>query len=71
VKVTAGTRALVSQHDGKGGYLAQSSLPLYFGLGDTEQAASVEVRWPSGAVQTVTDAIPKNGLLTITEPKTP
>jgi hypothetical protein len=39
--------------DGKSGYLAQSSLPLYFGLGDAESVAKIEVRWPSGTVQTL------------------
>lgn len=68
VRVTAGGRSLVQQHDGKWGYLAQSALPLYFGLGEAERASEVEVRWPSGAVQTVREGIPANALLTITEP---
>jgi hypothetical protein len=44
-------------------------MPLYFGLGDAAKADSVEVSWPSGKKQVVTEQIPSNGLLVITEPK--
>ncbi|REJ85733.1 MAG: hypothetical protein DWQ30_01840 [Acidobacteria bacterium] len=53
VRVTAGGRTLTQQVDGKSGYLTQSSLPLYFGLGEATGVDRIEVRWPSGAVQTV------------------
>ena len=46
-------RRITKPLDGKSGYLSQSDLPLYFGLGDADQAASVEVRWPSGHRQSV------------------
>ncbi|MGH9367688.1 MAG: CRTAC1 family protein, partial [Thermoanaerobaculia bacterium] len=39
VKVFAGGRVLTKWNDGKSGYLSQSALPLYFGLGD---ASTVE-----------------------------
>lgn len=68
VVVRAGTRSYARYHDGKSGYLAQSALPLYFGLGDAEQAESVEVRWPSGARQLGREGIPKNGVLVVREP---
>ncbi len=66
VKVTAGERTLVKRHDGKSGYLSQSSLPLYFGLGD-DSASEVEVEWPSGRVQTITEGIAVNDLMVIHE----
>jgi hypothetical protein len=53
--------------DGKSGYLAQSSMPFYFGLGEADKVDQIEIRWPSGAVQTVTAGIPANALLTVTE----
>jgi hypothetical protein len=31
-----------------GGYLSQQSPTLWFGLGPTAQASSIEVRWPDG-----------------------
>jgi enediyne biosynthesis protein E4 len=69
VKVHCGSASYLRYHDGKSGYLAQSSMPLYFGLGDAAKADSVEVSWPSGKKQVVTEQIPSNGLLVITEPK--
>lgn len=66
IEVTAGDRTLVKQHDGKSGYLSQSSMPVYFGLG-ADRASKIEVRWPSGHVQTVTEGIVPNGLTVIAE----
>jgi len=34
-------------------YLSQSELPLTFGLGDATRVASIQVRWPSGRVETI------------------
>jgi enediyne biosynthesis protein E4 len=68
VKVHCGEKEYWRYHDGKSGYLAQSSMPLYFGLGEAPKADRIEVAWPSGKKQTVTEQIPANGLLVITEP---
>ena len=67
VRVRSGDRTLTQFHDGKSGYLAQSSMPLYFGLGEIDAASSVEIVWPSGKKQTVTTGIPRNALLTVRE----
>jgi hypothetical protein len=67
VKVHCGARTYVRYLDGKSGYLAQSSMPFYFGLGEADKVDQIEIRWPSGAVQTVTAGIPANALLTVTE----
>jgi len=53
--------------DGKSGYLAQSSLPLYFGLGGVKHADQIEVRWPSGVVQTINGPIEINRQYEIVE----
>ena len=66
IKVTAGERTLVKRHDGKSGYLTQSALPVYFGLG-ADVASQIEIEWPSGVVQTVTDGIVANGLTVVRE----
>jgi len=55
--------------DGKSGYLAQSDLPLYFGLGGQATVASVEVLWPSGVKQTVPGPITVGRMLEIVEPR--
>ena len=62
-----GARSYIRYHDGKSGYLSQSSMPLYFGLGDAEQIDRIEVLWPSGKRQLLTERIPINTLLKITE----
>ena len=51
--VKAGGKTWTQWLDGKSGYLSQSSMPLYFGLGDAKAVDSVEVLWPSGKTQTV------------------
>ena len=54
--------------DGKSGYLSQSLMPLYFGLGEASAVNSVEVSWPSGQVQKIEDQLKLNSLLEIREP---
>ena len=54
-------------HDGKSGYLSQSSLPMYFGLGDAEKVDRVEISWPSGEDQVIARGIEINALLTVRE----
>jgi hypothetical protein len=53
VTLEAGGRRQVQVNDGKSGYLAQSVLPLYFGLGAATKADSITVKWPSGRTQVV------------------
>ena len=55
-------------NDGKSGYLAQSVMPLYVGLGAANRADSVTVRWPSGTVQTVRGPLQSGSLIEIREP---
>jgi hypothetical protein len=46
-------RRILKVADGKSGYLSQSDLPLYFGLGGADHAAAIDVVWPSGKRQTM------------------
>jgi enediyne biosynthesis protein E4 len=69
VRVTAGGRTYTQQHDGKSGYMSQSSLPLYFGLGDAKVVERIEVKWPSGARQAMSAGLGINQLMEIREPK--
>jgi hypothetical protein len=69
VRVHVGDRVLTKYNDGKSGYLSQSVLPLYFGLGDAKTIDRVEVNWPSGRKQMLTKDLHVNRTLEITEPK--
>jgi hypothetical protein len=69
VRVTAAGQTYVKYNDGKSGYLSQSALPLYFGLGDGAKIERVEVQWPSGQEQTVRENLKENQVLVIAEPK--
>jgi hypothetical protein len=71
VRVVTDRGTLTRYHDGKSGYLAQSSAPLYVGLGDATRIERIEVAWPSGADQTVTAGLGLNSLVEITEPAAP
>jgi len=61
-------RRLVKSMDGRSGYLAQSALPLYFGLGDAAEAERIEVEWPSGAHQTLAGPLLSGRRVVVTEP---
>jgi hypothetical protein len=67
VRVSAGGKVYLKQNDGKSGYLSQSVLPLYFGLGDATAIDRVEVDWPSGRKQVVTRGVRVNDTVRITE----
>jgi len=61
-------RRILKPFDGKSGYLSQSDLPLYFGLGAADHAASLEVRWPSGRRQSVAGPIRTGQTVEVVEP---
>ncbi|MBV9879014.1 MAG: ASPIC/UnbV domain-containing protein, partial [Gemmatirosa sp.] len=61
-------RRILKVMDGVSGYLSKSDLPLYFGLGDADHAASLEVRWPSGARQTLGSPVRAGQTLDVDEP---
>ena len=68
VRVSAGGRTLMKYNDGKSGYLSQSSLPLYFGLGDAQKIDRVEIDWPSGRKSVLTSqGVRENEVLNVTE----
>ena len=68
VRVHAGERTFTKYHDGKSGYLSQNgSQPLYFGLGEATSVNKIEISWPSGRKQTLSDDITVNSILEIVE----
>ncbi len=48
------------------GYLSTNSKVQHFGLGQNDLVDSVEIRWPSGLVQTLT-SLPVNGTIVVSE----
>jgi hypothetical protein len=55
VKVTAGDLVQTDEVRGGGSYLSQSDLRLHFGVGDYRHIDKVEISWPSGGNQALTD----------------
>ncbi len=53
--VHVGGGVQVRQVHAAGGYLAQSTRTLYFGLGDNDSIERCTIRWPSGIEQELTD----------------
>jgi len=63
-----GRTQIVREVNPAGGYLAQSSRMLHFGLADRDKVDSVAIRWPRGTLQTLVN--PKiNSLIAVTEPR--
>jgi enediyne biosynthesis protein E4 len=63
VTVMAGGRRQVAQRCGGGSYQSASDPRLHFGLAKTDRADFVEVRWPSGRVDTYTKLVADTGYL--------
>ncbi len=68
VTVEAGGRRQVDEVMSGGSFYSQNEMALYFGLGKAAAADRIEVRWPSGRVQTWRN-VPANQRLEITEGK--
>jgi enediyne biosynthesis protein E4 len=68
VRLQANGKFYTQYNDGKSGYLSQSVLPLYFGLGDATKIDRIEVDWPSGRKQILSKGLRENQTLRIVEP---
>jgi len=55
VKVTAGDLVQTDEVRSGGSYLSQNDLRLHFGMADHRQTDKVEIFWPSGQTQTLTN----------------
>jgi len=53
VRLWSGRKVMVQQVSPAGGYLAQSSRVLHFGLGNRSSVDSITIRWPRGIAQTL------------------
>lgn len=68
VIILAGGQTQHAEVQSGGSYLSHSDLRLHFGLGKAERVDRLEVRWPSGAVQVLSD-IAADQVLTVVEPR--
>ncbi|RPI19928.1 MAG: CRTAC1 family protein [Acidobacteria bacterium] len=69
VKVTTGgTRTLYNHVNPSVGFMSSSEKRLHFGLGSETKIRSVEVRWPSGQIQKLTDVV-ADKVLKVEEPR--
>jgi hypothetical protein len=66
LKLTAGGQIQVTQAKGGMGYMSASDPRLHFGLGSQTKIDSLEIRWPSGAVDHLTN-VPIDQILTVKE----
>ena len=55
VRITAGELTQTDEVRSSGSYLSQSDLRLHFGLADQRRAGKVEIFWPSGGTETLTN----------------
>ncbi|PYP90400.1 MAG: CRTAC1 family protein [Candidatus Angelobacter sp. Gp1-AA117] len=65
VKVAAGGITQIREVDGGNGYAGQSTRRVHFGLGGATTINHIEIRWPSGRVESVT--VPVNKISYIEE----
>ncbi|MGE0130509.1 MAG: CRTAC1 family protein [Blastocatellales bacterium] len=66
VKVTAGDLVQVAERRSGGSYISQNDLRLHFGLEKRTKIDAVEIRWPSGVVEKLTN-VPVNSFVNIEE----
>jgi len=53
VKIVAGGMIQTDEIHSGGSYLSQSDAHVHFGLGSATKIDSVEIRWPSGTIETL------------------
>ena len=66
VRLTAGGKTQTRLRVSTSGYLSQGDHRLHFGLGDADRIDRIEIRWPSGKLQTL-EGVRANQLITVTE----
>lgn len=67
IRLTTGNKTQTRWRVSSSGYLSQSDYRLHFGLGDNTQVDKIEIRWPTGNVQTLKN-VKANQVITVMEP---
>jgi hypothetical protein len=68
IKILSGGQTQYNHVSFASGYGSSSAGPVHFGLGSAKTADEIEIRWPSGTVQTLKD-VKADKILKVTEPK--
>ena len=68
IKVTAAGKVQFNHMTTASGYASSSAGPVHFGLGDARVADEVEIRWPSGTVQTLKN-VAADRVVQVVEPR--
>jgi hypothetical protein len=68
IKILSGGQVQYNHVSFATGYGSSSAGPVHFGLGSAKTADEIEIRWPSGTVQTLKD-VKADKVLKVTEPK--
>jgi len=66
IRIVTDERAQIDEVRSGGSYYSQNDLRVHFGLGQATQVKTLEVRWPSGAVDTLAN-LPVNQVVYIKE----
>jgi len=67
VKIVSASGAQYDHKSNAAGYASSSAASIHFGLGKDKTINLIEIHWPSGTIQTLTD-VPSNQVLTVKEP---
>ncbi len=68
IRLMAGGQAQYTHYTTVSGYASSSAGPVHFGLGGAKVADEIEIRWPSGTVQTLKN-VQAGQIVKVVEPK--
>ncbi len=66
IKLSTADGSQIDEVRSGGSYYSQNELRVHFGLGQNQRVKTIEIRWPSGQVDTLTD-VAVNQLVTVKE----
>jgi hypothetical protein len=67
IKLVSGSGTQYNHMTTSVGYASSSDGPVHFGLGKDNRADSIEIQWPSGVIQTLTN-VESDAIVKVTEP---
>jgi enediyne biosynthesis protein E4 len=67
IKLVSGSGTQYNHMTTSVGYASSSDGPVHFGLGPDSRADSIEIRWPSGVIQTLTN-VASDAIVKVAEP---